>query len=286
MYYPVRRPGRPPVRHRARQPSTYGRDLRPVKMVFGAPLSAPEIGHPLDKASPTNPWYTVYPYTCLVDPYGRGCIPSNRFVHRPWPGESSWPDDPSLYGPVYRSSSGLPQTVSDYPSTWEAQDPGFDIFGARPEAQEPLAVRQPPMRVRPPSYGGEPPQGGILPLSDPRFSVREACIQAALLERHLSDPQQRCSDCISKHFLTMEGYLTEALQLGPPPELRQWIEKAIPHVRWCAYNWRCGMPEEQVIHGLRDIRKMLVDWCFDAAFTAPLASPGRDRALGPVNPAA
>jgi hypothetical protein len=52
------------------------------------------------------------------------------------------------------------------------------------------------------------------PLMDPAYNVKEVCKQSVLLEEHLSNPKKRCSDCITKHFLLITGYIEEAVQLA------------------------------------------------------------------------
>lgn len=59
----------------------------------------------------------------------------------------------------------------------------------------------------------------LLPLMDPLFNLREACKQMCLLEDHLVQPQKRCMDCITKHFLTLEGLFEEAATLDTA---RKW----------------------------------------------------------------
>lgn len=109
---------------------------------------------------------------------------------------------------------------------------------------------------------------GSVPLMDPRWSMRDSCKEAILLEHHLSVQDRRCPDCIRKHFLAFEAYLEEALRLDPDPELADYLRRAIPHVQWCARSWSMGMPPEQVAHAIRDLRKFLVKWCFNAVQSA------------------
>ena len=47
-------------------------------------------------------------------------------------------------------------------------------------------------------------------LIDPKFNMREVIKQLILLEDHLFHDNKHCRDCITKHFMTIEGYLDEA----------------------------------------------------------------------------
>ena len=60
----------------------------------------------------------------------------------------------------------------------------------------------------------------LLPVLRPSFNAREICKECALLERHLNEPQQRCKDCINKHFLTIEALAEEAISLHCPEKKR------------------------------------------------------------------
>lgn len=53
----------------------------------------------------------------------------------------------------------------------------------------------------------------LLPLMDPLYNIRECCKQMCLLEDHLIHLRKRCLDCITKHFLTLEGLFEEASSL-------------------------------------------------------------------------
>lgn len=60
----------------------------------------------------------------------------------------------------------------------------------------------------------------LLPVLRPSFNAREICKQSVLLENHLNEPQQRCKDCINKHFLTIEALAEEAISLHCPQTKR------------------------------------------------------------------
>src|SRR3990172_5933453 len=51
------------------------------------------------------------------------------------------------------------------------------------------------------------------PIMDPRYNLREVAKQLILLQDHLAIKKKRCLDCISKHILTTEALLEEAITL-------------------------------------------------------------------------
>ena len=58
----------------------------------------------------------------------------------------------------------------------------------------------------------------LLPVLDPCFNMREICKQCILLEDHLFQTEKRCTDCIKKHFLTIEALGEEAITLDKENE--------------------------------------------------------------------
>jgi hypothetical protein len=50
-------------------------------------------------------------------------------------------------------------------------------------------------------------------LLDPGHNLKEVAEQLILLEDHLAHPRRRCRDCITKHYLTIEAFLREAITL-------------------------------------------------------------------------
>lgn len=60
---------------------------------------------------------------------------------------------------------------------------------------------------------------GLLPVSAAVHNVREVYKHLVLLEDHLLHPEKRCTDCIVKHFLTIEALVEEALGLDGASEV-------------------------------------------------------------------
>lgn len=61
---------------------------------------------------------------------------------------------------------------------------------------------------------------------DPRTSIEGATKNLLLLEDHLSDPSMRCGECIMKHWLCAEAYLSEAASLERNARFSQCVELA------------------------------------------------------------
>jgi hypothetical protein len=109
----------------------------------------------------------------------------------------------------------------------------------------------------------------LLPILHPLFNLREICKQLTLLEDHLNQPQKRCSDCIRKHFLTIEAFFEEAVSLGKPNAmlgsmpLANFCQMQADVIRGLSEQWVDGTPEEEIAAALRPIRKGLMPYCFD-----------------------
>jgi hypothetical protein len=99
----------------------------------------------------------------------------------------------------------------------------------QPMRQQPAPVQpmvQPimselPMTLNPESRGCSLDSGCELKnkhLFDPKYNLREVVKQMILLEDHMFQPEKRCYDCISKHTMTVEGYLQEAITLDKKQE--------------------------------------------------------------------
>lgn len=78
--------------------------------------------------------------------------------------------------------------------------------------------------------GGCGANGEIASLMDPKFNLREVAKQLILLEDHLFQTEKRCLDCISKHSMTIEGYLQEAITLDKKQEHTQEINELLTKI--------------------------------------------------------
>ena len=63
--------------------------------------------------------------------------------------------------------------------------------------------------------------GELFPVLDPKFNLREVAKHMILLEDHLFQRGRRCNDCISKHRLTLEAFIEEAITLDKTGEYRK-----------------------------------------------------------------
>jgi hypothetical protein len=102
----------------------------------------------------------------------------------------------------------------------------------------------------------------LLPLFNPIFNIREMCKEIVLLEDHLSHVQKRCDDCITKHFLKIEGLAEEAITLDKKNVLPSWFEKVAPKIRdlHTAYTDTPSQWKE-IAQGLRNFRKRFQPVC-------------------------
>lgn len=66
---------------------------------------------------------------------------------------------------------------------------------------------------------------------DPRFNLREAAKNMLLLEDHLFQCGKRCSDCIKKHCMLIEGFLEEGLTLDKERTYIKLFEEKIKEFR-------------------------------------------------------
>ena len=98
----------------------------------------------------------------------------------------------------------------------------------------------------------------LLPVLDPCFNMREICKQCILLEDHLFQTEKRCTDCIKKHFLTIEGLAEEAITLDKKNEYHLSKEKLPEKVRGLQRKFIEGNTPESIAQELRWIRKPLM----------------------------
>jgi hypothetical protein len=97
--------------------------------------------------------------------------------------------------------------------------------------------------------------GGLLPLQEPAFNLREVAKHLILLEDHLLHVDRRCPDCIWKHILTAEAFADEADTLDgdnpAPPTLSA-------DIRALGAALRAGTDMAVVGQRARAIRKAIV----------------------------
>ena len=109
--------------------------------------------------------------------------------------------------------------------------------------------------------------GNLHPVMDPRYNMREVSKQCILLEDHLNNTKKRCFDCIRKHFLTVDGFLEEAVSLEPDIELRAYYRSL--YLYWVsvekkyAINPRDSANLDEISKTIRTFRKPLVEKYFD-----------------------
>lgn len=97
----------------------------------------------------------------------------------------------------------------------------------------------------------------------PLYNLREICKQSALLEDHLNNERKRCSDCIRKHFLTIEALFEEAMSLDTGGKWLDIIEGKADVVRDLQSRWIDEEDPLEIAQDLREIRKDMAGECFD-----------------------
>jgi len=112
---------------------------------------------------------------------------------------------------------------------------------------------------------------GLLPIFNPLFNLREACKQILLLEDHLNNVRKRCSDCICKHFMTIEALFEEAISLDVKGQHWKLLDGLAQNVRDLQNVWMralvMGDKEESnrrilgVGQELRVLRKRVAPLC-------------------------
>lgn len=102
----------------------------------------------------------------------------------------------------------------------------------------------------------------ILPVLDPLFNLREICKQIILLEDHLSQKGKRCHDCISKHFLYLEGLAEEAITLDRDMKHIEKIENLPDEFRTLQKEYLSNIDPLIISQKLRKIRKIYMEDSF------------------------
>jgi hypothetical protein len=99
---------------------------------------------------------------------------------------------------------------------------------------------------------------------DPSFNLREICKQCVLLEDHLTHDDKRCTDCCTKHFLTLEALAEEALTLDKNGKLRDDARQLPKKIRELQMFW-IENPDKchEISQKLREIRKLYQQDTFD-----------------------
>ena len=100
----------------------------------------------------------------------------------------------------------------------------------------------------------------LLPVMNPAFNIRECIKQIILLEDHIFHPRKRCRDCITKHFLTIEGLAEEAYSLDKKCMYTQDITRLSDTIKQCQQEFKRvnGKDYEKIGQHLREIRKPLM----------------------------
>ena len=101
----------------------------------------------------------------------------------------------------------------------------------------------------------------MLSLTDPIFNLREITKQMLLLEDHLFHANKECSDCITKHLLTIEALADEGLTFGAGYD--NVFEAVIKQAKNALISLQDGKQHAAIGLCIRKTRKALVPWVFD-----------------------
>lgn len=106
----------------------------------------------------------------------------------------------------------------------------------------------------------------LLPVLDPIFNLREISKQCILLEDHLSQKEKSCTDCIIKHFLTLEALSEEAITLDI--ENKQDIKDLPTKFRDIQKQWyKKEKTNHDISQNIRKIRKNIMINSFPIIFS-------------------
>lgn len=97
------------------------------------------------------------------------------------------------------------------------------------------------------------------PLTAAVTSLRESCKQMTLLELHLAVPENRCPDCITKHFLCAEAFADEAAQMDPSSPAAQAGRVCAVELERVGALW-LGDPDGAA-EAVRQLRKAAQTYC-------------------------
>lgn len=111
----------------------------------------------------------------------------------------------------------------------------------------------------------------------PLFNLREICKQSVLLEDHLNNPRKRCSDCIRKHFLTIEALFEEAISLDVEGKWAVQFDGKADFVRRLQERWMDGIEPTKLAQSLREMRKGFAGECFDLREMTPSSKKADGR---------
>jgi hypothetical protein len=115
----------------------------------------------------------------------------------------------------------------------------------------------------------------MLPLTDPRTSLREATKQLILLEDHLCHPAKRCPDCIRKHLLAAEAFGEEAVGLDPKGPYVGNARAVVSYAREWLMAFHDGVPCQEIAEDVRVVRKGLAAHFSDPRGQGAVQAPGK-----------
>ena len=102
----------------------------------------------------------------------------------------------------------------------------------------------------------------LMPVMRPSQNMRDIIKQMLLLEDHLYHAEKRCSDCIRKHFLTIEALAEECTSLCKPTNILPEARALTSLMRVLHHAWeqqpKNGALMERIASRIRKTRKALM----------------------------
>ena len=100
-------------------------------------------------------------------------------------------------------------------------------------------------------------------INDPKTNLRECVKQLCLLESHLLERGKFCSDCISKHLLTLEALSQEGQGLDASRSLCQTFEALEARAHRWETMFAANTPAHAIGQEVRAVRKQLAQHVLD-----------------------
>lgn len=111
------------------------------------------------------------------------------------------------------------------------------------------------------SCGEKCGEDNLLPIMDPMYNMREFCKQSILLEDHLTHARKNCTDCKTKHMLTLEALAEEACTLDKENTYKDILLPLPDKCRKLQKRLYAGEDQHLIAQEYRKIRKELMPLC-------------------------
>ena len=106
--------------------------------------------------------------------------------------------------------------------------------------------------------------GAIDDVNNPAYNMKEVIKNTLLIEDHLSNKNKYCKQCLVKHFLLSQSYLSEAVWMAAD-KTKQYplLEETVPFYNSIFDDWYANMDNDetrlQILAKLRDWRRKAIE---------------------------